>query len=301
MLSPIICFVYNRLGHTRKTIAHLKKNALAIESDLFIFSDGGRDKKSWRKVTVLRNYLHTISGFKSVTIIERETNYYLERNIIEGVTQIINKYGRVIVVEDDVCVNPYFLHYMNDALNLYENKTNVMHISSINHFDIQSQDDANFTSLMECGWGWATWKNRWHYFKHFQSKEESLDGLSKEDLNNLEYNGRLQCLKSVEKKPIPWDICWAIAIYKNKGLCMEPVKPMATNIGLYGGTHYNNSRIWGKNRYDRPYSLFKVNRFPEKIALNQELEHLLFNHFEGFGIKFNMLGRCVRQLYKLIK
>jgi hypothetical protein len=301
MLAPIALFVYNRLEHTRKTIEALKKNDLASESELYVFSDGGKDEKSWKKIYTLRKYLQTISGFKSVTIIERETNYYLERNIIEGITEIIAKYGKIIVLEDDVCVNPYYLQYMNNALTLYENKPKVMHISSINHFDIESSSDANFTSLMECGWGWATWKDRWKYFKHFSSKEDALQGLTKEDMNRIEYNGRLQCLKTLDQNPIPWDICWAIAIYQNEGLCLEPLKPMSQNTGLYCGIHYTNSRIWGKNRYDRPYANFQVKHFPEQTELNSKLEDMLFNHFEGFGTKFNLLGKFVRKINKLIK
>jgi hypothetical protein len=221
--------------------------------------------------------------------------------MIEGITRIINEYGRIIVLEDDVCVNPYFLQYMNNALALYENKEKVMHISSINHFDIQSDMDANFTSLMECTWGWATWKDRWQYFRHFSSKEDALQGLTKEDRAHIGYNGRLQCLKTLEKNPIPWDICWAITIYKKRGICLEPVKPMSQNIGLYTGTHYNNSRIWGKNRYDRPYALFNVKHFPDETVLNPELEYLLFNQFEGFGTKFNLFGKLVRKAYQYIR
>ena len=86
----------------------------------FIYSDGGKDKKSWKQVNMLRQYLRTISGFKNVFLVERRINYYLERNIIDGVTDIINHYGRVIVIEDDVLTNPYYLQYMNDVLTFYE-------------------------------------------------------------------------------------------------------------------------------------------------------------------------------------
>ena len=40
-LAPIALFVYNRFGTTKKTVEALKKNYLASQSELFIFSDGG--------------------------------------------------------------------------------------------------------------------------------------------------------------------------------------------------------------------------------------------------------------------
>jgi len=295
-VAPIALFVYNRLATTRQTVEALKKNDLAAQSDIFIFSDGGKDAKSWKKVNELRRYLHTIKGFKSVNIIERESNYYLERNVIEGVTRIINKYGKIIVLEDDVCVNPNFLDYMNKALTLYENHKEVMHISSIPHCQINTKVDAVFTSFMECTWGWATWANRWQSFKHFTSKDEALYGLSTEDMRKIDLNGRLKCWKSLDNNPINWDICWQIAIYKQNGLCLEPVKPMAENTGLYSGTHYNQWRIFGQDRYDRPAANFKVEKFPQELKFNPDLQYFLFNEFRGFGMEYNWLGKICRRI-----
>ena len=50
--------------------------------------------------------------------------------IISGVTEIVNQYGKVIVLEDDIVTSAGFLRYMNDALNWYENEEKVMHISA---------------------------------------------------------------------------------------------------------------------------------------------------------------------------
>lgn len=300
-LAPVVLFVYNRVETTIQTLSCLVANTLASKTDLFIYSDGGKDISSWRQVNLLRRYLRSISGFKTVTIVEREKNYYLERNIIEGVTDIVNRFGKIIVLEDDVCVNSYFLQYMNDALCFYERVTKVMHISSIPHVNIESEYDVIFTSLMECTWGWATWKDRWDNFKYYTNREDALDGFSKEDLYRIEYGGHFQCLKSLDRNPIPWDICWILAIYRSKGLCVEPVEPLSQNIGLYNGTHYKGFRLLGKDPYDRPYRTFKVEKFPTEIKVNEEMEYFLFHEFNGFGMKYNWLGRLVRIVYRILK
>ena len=127
--SPIILFVYNRPWHTRKTIEALQKNLLADQSDLVIYSDAPKRNSDEQKVTEVRNLIKTVKGFKNLIINERKENYGLARSIITGVTETIDKYGRVIVLEDDIITSKYFLKYMNEALEIHKSEDRVMHIS----------------------------------------------------------------------------------------------------------------------------------------------------------------------------
>ena len=107
-LAPIVLFVYNRLSHTKKTIESLQKNKLAIDSNLFIYSDHAKNKDSEQKVQKVRDYIGGVNGFKSVTIICREKNLGLADSIIDGVTNVVNRYGKIIVLEDDIVTSPFF-------------------------------------------------------------------------------------------------------------------------------------------------------------------------------------------------
>jgi GT2 family glycosyltransferase len=127
-LAPIVLFVYNRLQHTRQTIDALRNNDLAKDSELFIYSDGAINKGAASEVNKVRHLIFGMSGFKKVTIIERDRNWGLAASIIDGVTQVIGQYGRVIVLEDDLVTSPYFLRYMNEALDLYQNEHQVISI-----------------------------------------------------------------------------------------------------------------------------------------------------------------------------
>jgi len=101
-LSPIVLFVYNRPDHTRQTVEALQKNELAEQSELFVYSDAPKNEEAKEKVKEVREYIRTIDGFKKVTIIEREKNWGLADSIIDGVTKIVNEYGKIIVLEDDL-------------------------------------------------------------------------------------------------------------------------------------------------------------------------------------------------------
>src|SRR4051812_39166453 len=108
-LAPIALFTYNRPYHTKRTVEALQKNNLSRQSDLIVFSDGPKEGSPGDQIEQVRNYLKTIQHFKSVTVVERKSNYGLSANILDGVQQIISEYGKVVVLEDDLVTSPYFL------------------------------------------------------------------------------------------------------------------------------------------------------------------------------------------------
>jgi hypothetical protein len=301
--APVALFVYNRLDTVKKTIAHLQRNELAEETELFIFSDGGKDKKSWKQVERLREEMRRTTGFKQVTLIERPVNIYLERNILEGIAYLFERYDRLIVLEDDICTSPYFLTYMNEALEQYKENETVMHVSGFTNLCLTDRGDTYFTPHMS-GWGWATWRHKWNVFKHYTTRAEALEGLTEEDCQRMQYGGSFPCLKSLDKTPIPWDICWEIAIYRHQGLCLTPTRTLVRNIGIYGGTHFHLSQWIGKYEYDRPVTEVPI-LLPDvstPVAANPEIEKLYPEAFKDWGIRYSLLGKILRFIYlKLIK
>lgn len=240
MLAPIALFVYNRLTHTRQTIEALQKNMLAIESDLIIFSDAAKSEAQVEAVGKVRQYIHQIGGFKSVTIIERKVNYGLAKSIIEGVTSIVNKFGRIIVLEDDLVVSPYFLRFMNDALDFYQNEEKVMHISGYMFpIDNESLPETFFLRTSSC-WGWATWDRAW---KHFSKEPKKLlKEFSEETVSRFNMDGAYNFWTQVEQNENglinTWAVFWYASIFQVSGLCLHPAFSMVNNIG-HDGTGEN--------------------------------------------------------------
>ena len=109
-LAPIALFVYNRLDHTEPAVSALKRNLLAEESDLFVFSDAPKNSNPDEKVNAVRGFIRSTTGFKSLTIVERPNNLGLANSIIDGVTNLCNKYGQVIVLEDDLVTIKPIIH-----------------------------------------------------------------------------------------------------------------------------------------------------------------------------------------------
>lgn len=152
-LAPVALFVYNRTDNMMKTLECLVRNTLASETELYVFSDGGKDQKSWQQVNQVRQKLHEFKQLadrkktlKSITIIERPHNYYLERNITEGIAQVFETHDRIIVLEDDICTSPYYLQYMNQAFDLYADVPQVMHVAGFTNLDLFETDNRQQTT-----------------------------------------------------------------------------------------------------------------------------------------------------------
>ena len=144
MFSPVALFVYNRVDNTRATLRALMANTLAAQTDLYVFSDGGKDETSWAAVREVRALLHEVEqevartrSLLSMTIVERPVNYYLERNVIEGINQVLERHETIIVLEDDIVTSPHFLQFMNDAFAMYRDEQRVMHVSGFTRLNPQ--------------------------------------------------------------------------------------------------------------------------------------------------------------------
>ncbi len=305
-------FVYDRVDNTSQTLNALLANTLALDTDLYVFSDGGRDTRSWANVRAVRSLLHSVKAeaeanglLHSMTIIERTENYYIERNIMEGVSMVFKEHDRIIVLEDDIVTGPYYLKYMNEAFEMYEPVPCVMHISGFTNLCLPEGVDGRefyFTPHMS-GWGWGTWRDRWQkWFRNYANREEALEGLSEAEQDAMQYGGVFPCLRSLDRTPIPWDICWEIAIWRAKGLCLTPAQTMVRNVGLGKGTHFHSISILQSYEYDRP----PLQR-PLQLELvgnpeaNPETERLFAEAITDWGIRYTPLGKVARRIYKRLK
>lgn len=274
MLAPIVLFVYNRPVHTKRTVDALLKNALAAESDLCIYSDAPKRPEVAEAVREVRAYIKTITGFSSITIVERERNLGLANSIIDGVTSIVNKHGRIIVLEDDLVVSQYFLEYMNTALERYRDDDRVMQISG--HMfptEFLATTDAVFLP-MATSWGWATWARAW---QHFDPKSQGVAQLRADSQLRRRFNldGAYNYFTMLESQLTgqidSWAVRWNLSVFLRDGLILYPRTTLVTNIGFDGsGTHCGPIKnMKGDKATLGPKSTERIS-FPSSLQVNQE-------------------------------
>ncbi|MEG1616805.1 MAG: DapH/DapD/GlmU-related protein [Bacteroidales bacterium] len=237
MLAPIVLFVYNRPFHTERTLNALQHNYLAEESILFIFSDGPKSHitpDQLEKIEQVRTIIHSKQWCKEVIIRESIINKGLANSIIDGVTEIVNKYGKVIVLEDDIVTSKGFLRYMNDALSFYQDDSNVMHIAGYMYPHKKKLPKTFFYNVPLC-WGWGTWERAW---MHFNPDAEYLYNYFDQHgdwgrFNKFGNNELQKQLKAnVEGELNTWFVKWHASLLIQNGYTLFPNESMVVNEGF---------------------------------------------------------------------
>lgn len=61
---PIVIFTFNRIETLKQTIKNLQRCDMAIDCDLFIFSDAPKGTDDIHEILKVRSFIKSISGFK---------------------------------------------------------------------------------------------------------------------------------------------------------------------------------------------------------------------------------------------
>ena len=251
MLAPIVLFGFNRPQSLRSCIESLQKNALARESELFIFVDGARQGKEGEaeKVHATQEIAKSATGFKSVACEFSKENKGLANSIIGGISQVAEKHGRAIALEDDLVFAPNFLEFINQGLEKYESEQKVFSVCGYG-LKVKAPKDYKYDSYF-CtrgnSWGWATWKDRW------QSVNWNVD-IESCQKHGKDFNkwGGTDCCKLLKdmlnKKNDSWWIRFCFSQFLQNKLSLFPIASKVKNIGFdYDGTHtkskYNRFKI----------------------------------------------------------
>jgi len=291
--APLVLFTYRRLP--RETIESLLSNDVAKETDLYIFSDGYRSNIDKRDVLNVREYLKSISGFKSIIINEYDSNKGLAVSIISGVTATLTKFRKVIVLEDDLIVASNFLDFMNDSLDFYENDNRIWSISGYSpNFSIPENYKSDiFLSVRGSSWGWATWKGRWDSIDWQVKNFESIKN-NKQTIEDFEQGGNdlfkmleLQMLGRIDS----WAVRWCFSQFIQNRYTIYPVKSKTINNGFSDEKAvHNNGQSWRK--FDVTLNNKKV-RLEKGIIINAAI----LNEFR----KINNIGLYTKVGYFLKK
>jgi len=245
MYAPIVVFVYNRADHFEKVYEALKKCPESKKSDLIVFSDGAKNEKTEESVLQVRAFISSVrddGAFKSFSVFESNENKGLAKSIISGVTEVINKYGRVIVLEDDCVPSEHFLGYMNGALDYYESDNSIGSIAGYAENILLPSDYTSdiYLTRRSCSWGWATWSNRW---ENVDWKLENLRLCLKDYrfLKQFNSNGNdrlVRLYRQSKGQAGSWSVCFGAHHVINGYLVVYPRYSYIYNIGDDGtGVH----------------------------------------------------------------
>lgn len=243
--APVALFAYNRRNMVEKTMESLANNHGAAETDLHIYSDGWKGAADEPAVREVRAYLKTVTGFKSVTIHEAEKNRGLGRSIIAGVTEMIENFGEVIVLEDDLQLSPWFLKFMNDGLDTYRDSEKVASIHGYLYPVKAALPETFFIKGADC-LGWATWSRAWKLFNS-DAKYLYETILERKQMDEFNFNGAAFKEKILQRVIAgtndSWAVRWDASIFLNDMLTLYPGRSLVHHMGADGaGTNTKKTR-----------------------------------------------------------
>ena len=279
-LAPIVVFSYNRPEHLRQTLEALAKNDLAQESVLFVYCDGPKNNannEQRQRIASNREVAHSVTGFKEVHVVEREQNIGLKDNIVGAVTEIVNQYGHVITLEDDVVTSVGFLKYMNEALELYANEEKVMHVSAYMYPHKSHLPETFFYPVPYPGGGWATWQRAWiqynddaqELYEYWQDKWETFDIYGGDYLSK-------QLKRNREGTMRTWFVKWYAVMRKQNALTLYPGRSLTNNIGFDDLA----TNCYTTTKFDVvPTDYVKVKSIP--LSVNGKAMRVIYDFYQG--------------------
>jgi len=300
-LSPIIFFVCNRPNHTLKVLSSLKKNKLSRQSKIIIYIDKPKHKKDLNLYNEVVQIIKNEKNFKSKEIILRRKNYGLAKNFITGIRDTFKKYEKAIILEDDNLVSPYFLDFMNTALEVYKEDKK---ISSVYAYFPKTKIKLPETFFLKGSWTftWGTgiWKRSWKLFeadaKKLLKKIEER-GLKKEFNfdNSYDWYSMLERCKNGQNQS--WSVRWYASTFLDNSFTLFPKYPLCKNIGMDGsGVNTPATNIWDVALYKK-----KINVIKKEIAHSQIAYisvKFFFNSLEPNYIKiYNYIKKKIYSLF----
>lgn len=287
-LAPIVLFAYNRPHYLLETLQSLRANKEAKESKLFIYCDGPKpncSEAALKQIDEVQAIAKSEQWCGQVDVIVSPINKGLAPSIIEGVTATVNRYGKVIVLEDDLVVSEYFLNFMNDALNKYRYHDKVASITGYN-FPIALPTGSDFKETFfiktASTLGWGVWKRSWDIFNvdaAFLFNEIKARGLNYEFNFGNSYPYVSMLKKVISGKVSSWGVRWYASVFLSNKLTLFPAYSLVNHIGNDGtNVRVDSTCIFGNSVYDKPITIFE-----DDITENKSYRNLFASHFNKYN------------------
>lgn len=280
--SPVIIFVYNREAHGSKVIEALAKCNMAKDSDVFIYSDGPKNKNQEDNVARMRKYLNNVdkTQFRTLNVICAPNNKGLAKSIISGVSEVMEKYGRAIVLEDDAVPAVNFLEYMNACLEYYKDNDKIWAIGGyLVPVKIPENEQSDvFLALRGSSCAWGTWSDRWKsvdwdctYYKAFRSNL-----IQRHKFNKAGSDMSIMLDRQMRGRIDSWAIRFAYARFQKDAFWVMPYVSKIFNIGFdSSGTHSGCTDKFDSVKLDKSCDRIRI----DNAAFNPETDKIMRKHY----------------------
>lgn len=242
--APVIIPTLNRYNHLRRCVESLARCTHAEETELIIGLDYPPSEKYEDGWKMIRGYLPTVTGFKKVTVLNREKNIGAVANMNALIDYACQTYDYFIFTEDDNEFSPCFLDYVNKALIKYWDDERVTAVCGYSYpVDMNGYNYNVYFHHDQSAWGLAKWKHKKPVLS--EAYLQQINSSFKNHWKIFWHDSRLfYLLLSMVSKKVYWDdaVNGIRNILEDKYV-LYPTVSMCRNHGLDGtGLHSGVSR-----------------------------------------------------------
>lgn len=294
MMAPILIFAYNRPESLSALLESILLNQEAAESELFIFVDAPKSEGTVPANEKVKEIARSAAGFKSVTVECAESNKGLAQSIISGVTSVIKKYGRVIVLEDDLLLSRGFLRCMNAMLDVYEADSSVMQVSGFSTRFKRPKDletDIYLNRRAE-SWSWGTWLDRWETVDWEVSDfvDFASNGWLVKEFNGIGSDLFRMLEGSLTGKNDSWAVKFAYAMFRQGRYTACPVRSLVRNNGFDSRATHSK----GYDRYRTDFNESGETEVPAKLVYNSKADRRANVYWT---LRWRIYGKIISLIY----
>ncbi len=281
--APLAIFTYNRPEHLSSLLDSLSLNPEAKFSTAFFFADGLKRDADKKKCDEVLKIINSTSIFKDKFIVNRERNLGLKENILSGVSDVLKKYEKIIVLEDDLICESNCLNFLNKSLAFYSEEKDVWQINA--HSVTGNLLLSNKSRLIDDvnSWAWATWSDRWEPFIKSEIFLKQKSYFNQQDLENLDryYHYSADLEGNLNGSTRTWAVFWKIFVLLQEGLSVFPSKSYVFNIG-FDGTGENSG---DGDPFRTKLNKKKTEKFQKKIVKNKLYVFIVYCFWRVYYIK----------------
>lgn len=306
-VAPVFIGTLNRDWHLRQAVESLKACELASDTHLYIALDYPLREEHYAGYQRSLEYLESLTGFKELTLIKRDSNLGASENFMSGKLEVFKDYDRIISSEDDNVFSPNFLAYMNLGLDKFEADPRIFSISGYNlPLDFGRAYTANY--FLHPGafvWGMGIWRDR---YQKVRVSRQDVPRRLRSPLFALQTGAAnprfLAGLLAIAQDKQLWDpfseIAIGLHIRQNKLYSVFPTLSKVRNLG-HDGTGVRCTSIEGVNIFATQYtdqaSSFTFEDRGERLIGHPVISKAFKNYFRGSAKSNLRLMKAMLQYY----
>lgn len=247
MKKPVAVIIYNRSKYLSQLIESIREYK---PKKVYIIGDGWKNNQDKMNVLTTRKFIeNNIDWNCKIVKFYSEKNLGLRRRVVSGLNMVFEIEESVIILEDDLVVDPSFYTFCEELLEKYKKNEKISCISGNNfQFGEYLPSQSYFFSRYVHSWGWATWARAWKkydddliYLKTMKDKHilrDILDGMIKEWY-------WLTIFYLVKKNKFDsWAYRWSYSNFYYQALSISPSQNLVSNLGYGRGA--TNTRLKNK-------------------------------------------------------